>query len=648
MPLSKLQGLNAAEATELVAYRLRARLREAGDRWGGAARLARRSEQWAAEWRASEGADGIAAWLSRPGAGAFWFEPDATSWARETCTDDDVALAARAASGEFELLGAGPVRLGDPPAWRRDLYTGVEWPLEPSSRLRIARGDGSDIRTVWELSRGYHLLAFARAWTRTGERAYADAFAAHVSSFSEQNPPGLGPHWASPMDVAIRAANWSACVPLFAGAPLPAEFWARLLADLWLAGRYVERHLEWHPVYRGNHFVANAVGLVYLGTLFRGSADGDRWLAAGSAHLQREIMYQVCDDGVSFEASLAYHRLVTELFAYGGELLRRNDPSFDAAAYDRRLERMHAFIGAYLQPDGRAPMIGDADDGRLHALSAASLGEPRRHALGLPPRFAIEAPGDGAHAFPLGGFFVLRHGTDHAVVRCGPVGLRGAGSHDHNDQLSFELVLGGRRVVADSGTYAYTRDLSARHAFRSVAAHSAVQLGGEEPNPIDERLPWRVLADRTRSRALRCDDDGRRLVFVGEHSAYAHRASGAVCRRELSRDHVAGTWSVLDEIDGRGTEDVTWRLQLASDNVVLTDPGDAGTAGTERARAVGAGAVFELEYPAGMRCEVRPTEGSDAYGVAERRAAIVVRGTIELPARITCRIAAAEGVDGAD
>jgi hypothetical protein len=84
-------------------------------------------------------------------------------------------------------------------------------------------------------------------------------------------PVGYGPHWASPMDVAIRAANWCLAVPLFAGSTLPPGFWAGMLANLWVSGRYLERHLEWHPVYRGNHFIANAVGLVYLGVLFRGT-----------------------------------------------------------------------------------------------------------------------------------------------------------------------------------------------------------------------------------------------------------------------------------------------------------------------------------------------------------------------------------------
>jgi hypothetical protein len=635
--LSKLQGLTTLEAGRLALFKVGQQLQALADRSGGSARLARAGEAWGSAWLEVWAGAGMRAWLERPGAGTFWFEPaDPAEWGRLTCTAADLELAAATAAGRFAVLGSGTVDLGSPPAWRRDLYTGREWPLEAASRVPLVRGDGSDIRTVWELSRCYHFTALGRAWAATGDAAYAKAFAAHVSSFAADNPVGLGPHWASPMDVAIRSANWAMAAWLFRDAPLPAEFWAAMLAQLRVSGRFLERHMEWHPVYRGNHFVANATGLVYLGTLFRGTPDGDRWLAAGHRHLVSELAYQVCDDGVSFEGSLAYHRLVTELFAYAGEVLRRNVPSFDAGAWDARMAQLHGFIGCYLQPDGRAPMIGDADDGRLHAVSATSLGEPRRHALGLPPRHAVVPAPDGAHSFPAGGFHVLRHGGHHAVIRCGPVGLKGAGSHDHNDQLSFELVVGGRRVVADPGTYGYGRDLVARHAFRSVTAHSAVQLGDEEPNPIDVARPWRVLADRTRSRCTRCAAVGDWLVFEGEHAGYAHRPSAALCRRRLELDTGSGTWQLTDEVAGSGEEWLAWRLQLAA----APDAVRATPIGPGRWRVVVPGVVLEVNVPAGVDLATAPAPGSDAYGTMDQRCAVVATGRVKLPAVVRCRIEA--------
>jgi hypothetical protein len=604
------------------------------DRRGGSRRMQRRGETWGLHWLQQQGANGPRAWLQREDAGTWWFEPsDPQAWATDTCTAADLALAERAVRGEFELLGA----VAEPaatPAWRRDLYSGVEWPLEPADRLRVVRGDGSDIRTVWELSRCYHFTALARAAARTAEPRYADTFARHITSFIAQNPVGFGPHWASPMDVAIRSANWCLAVPLFAGADLPPAFWASMLGNLWSSGLFLERHLEWHPVYRGNHYVANLVGLAYLGTLFRGSRPGQRWLRIASRELRRELAYQVGEDGVALEASIAYHRLHTELFAWAGELLRRNVAGFDAAGYDAVIHRMVAFIGTTLQPDGHSPMVGDADDGRLHALDARVLAEPRRHDLGLPPRFRVPDPGDGAFAFAAGGFFVLRQGDHHATIRCGPVGLRGAGSHDHNDQLGFELVVGGRRIVPDSGSYVYTRDLTARHRFRSTAAHSVVQLDGAEQNPIRPDRPWRVLEDRTRSRALACEALPGGLRFAGEHRGY-ERLGGAICRREVMLDVPGGIWHIEDEVSGVGPMQLAWRLHLAGsvreeavrepNSVRLVCPGDPAIA-------------IEVHFPAGLLVAIEPVRHSHAYGLDRQGQVLVISGALTLPVRIHCRI----------
>jgi hypothetical protein len=633
-PLSTLKGLSPRSFSQLVGWKLLQRARHAVDAGGGSGRLARRGERWGRRWLGEFEGPGIGAWLGRPSAGVWWFEPSPLAWALDTCTRADVDLADAALRGEFTLLGATTAAAAEP-AWRRDLYSGREWPLDASHRLQVVRGDGSDIRTVWELSRCYHFIALARANASAGDARYAEPFARHVESFIADNPLGYGPHWASPMDVAIRAANWSLVIPLFAGAPLPAHFWATMLGNLYSSGLFIERYLEWHPVYRGNHYVANLTGLVYLGTLFRGSRAGNRWLRLGARGLRNELAYQVCDDGVSFEASLAYHRLVTEMFAWSGELLTRNAKRHDAAAFERVVRRMAGFIGTYLPPDGQAPMIGDADDGRLHAVTAQSLTEPRRHDLGLPATLPVEAPGDGAFPFPHGGFFVLRHGAHHAVIRCGPVGLRGAGSHDHNDQLAFELVVAGRRIVRDSGTFVYTRDLAARFRYRATAAHSVVQLGGREQNEIRADKPWRILEERTHSTCTVCEAVPGRLRFAGEHAGYASLPNAPLCRRELSLDTESGSWRLADDVTGKGRIDVAWRLHLEADLVEL----QRDAPGRARVTCAGEPAIsITVEYPAEMAVAVLSAERSDAYGLDRTGPVLVISGVATLPLHIHCTI----------
>ncbi len=77
---------------------------------------------------------------------------------------------------------------------------------------------------------------------------------------------------------------------------------------------------------------------------------------------------QVYEDGVDFEGSISYHRLVTELFLSATLLCLKSGITFPEW-YMNRIEKMIEFVMYYTKPDGTAPQIGDNDDGRLHILA---------------------------------------------------------------------------------------------------------------------------------------------------------------------------------------------------------------------------------------------------------------------------------------
>src|SRR3954453_14265489 len=129
--------------------------------------------------------------------------------------DDRASLLARAddvLAHRFDLLGSGPVDLGERIDWQLDFKSGRRWPLPHISRVPIVFPDGSDIKVPWELSRFQHLPLLAAAWRLTGERRYLQEIGEQVDAFVLDNPVEFGACWACTMDVAIRAANWVAAL----------------------------------------------------------------------------------------------------------------------------------------------------------------------------------------------------------------------------------------------------------------------------------------------------------------------------------------------------------------------------------------------------------------------------------------------------
>src|SRR5262249_56714130 len=89
-----------------------------------------------------------------------------------------------------------------------------------------------------------------------------------------------------------------------------------------------------------------------------------------------ELFKQTSEDGVDYEKSTAYHRLVLELFLTSGLLLESHGDR-PPKAWLARLEKMFEFVEAYVKPDGSIPLVGDADDGRVQKLGVQPINDHR-------------------------------------------------------------------------------------------------------------------------------------------------------------------------------------------------------------------------------------------------------------------------------
>jgi uncharacterized heparinase superfamily protein len=506
-----------------------------------------------------------------------------------------VAAAERVLAHEFDLLGSGCRALGKSLPWLRDFKTGAAWPRSYAFDLDYEMlTPDSDVKVPWELSRFQHAAMLGQAWLLTRRDAFRDEFVSEYDDWERENPWGYSVNWVCAMDIAIRAHNWQWAYRFLFGpaSPAPPAFAMRFARALYLHGEFVEQHLEQSDAH-GNHYIAEAVGLVSAGAWLRHSRAGERWLDTGRRILVEEIARQVHPDGVDFEQSTAYHRLVTEIYLTGFLLLRLAgcDPPPEAWS---RLERMFDYIAAYTKPDGQAPLIGDADDGRMQKLAPRDINDHRyllSTAACLFGRADLAAAagrcweetswtlGSGAadtfaafprgvvsesRAFPQGGIYVLRAPGAHAIVDCAEVGMNGRGGHGHNDILSFELSLGDRPVVIDCGSFVYTADPAARDRFRGTASHNGVQVDGEEVNrflvPSDL---WR-LHDDARPADVRWRSDGAGGEIAAAHTGYQRLPDPVRHTRACALSADGRLFTVRDELKAASVHRYTWRFHLAS------------------------------------------------------------------------------------
>lgn len=496
----------------------------------------------------------------------------------------------------FDLLGSGPMALGGTIDWHRDFKSGYRWNSDLCFLdIPHGQGNGVDIKVPWELSRGHHLVLLAQTALLTGETKYSGECVAQMTNWIAANPPGHGVNWACPMDVAIRAVNWLWALALVAEPSVVNDAWlAEVLAMLVAHGRYLMANLEVRDDgVTTNHYLADVVGLLYLGLCLKEVREAKRWQAFAVRELVREMDRQVLPDGVHYESSLSYHRLVTEMFLSSAVLCRHHGVDLPHA-FHNRLAKMCDFVQGYTKPNGLAPQIGDGDNGRLHILTGYGRCDVRdhRHLLAVGGMFydradwlaaagpswveglwfggarhsvrkgAAEtvAPQPRSVAFPDGGFYILREQKDYVLFNCNPPGSSGLGTHKHNDLLSLEMQLGGEDILVDSGCFLYTSDPQAYNRFRRTTSHSTVTVDQAEQNRL---IPGKLFCLHPDSRLHVLQwETGRSVEQVtAEHDGYGRLSDPVRHRREVRYHRSNGSWQVSDHLSSPVSRSLSHRLE---------------------------------------------------------------------------------------
>ncbi|MCA9795418.1 MAG: heparinase II/III family protein [Candidatus Eremiobacteraeota bacterium] len=407
--------------------------------------------------------------------------------------------------------------------WQLDFKSGFRW----SSRLESTAlpwwpMPGADIKVAWELGRMQHLPLLA-GWGETTE------VQRQVADFMANNPCGFGVQWCSSLEVAIRAANWA----------VAAERSGLCFDDeLAIHGSFVRDHLEWNDGRPNNHLLVALAGLLVVAD----HLDHEPWLEFSRQALVEQVIEQFNEDGSHFEGSTCYHRFCAEAVAEAtARLLARGWPMPDW--YRERLQRMAAFIDVLTGPDGTVPCIGDNDNGRflkletryewlglaqaqarfanlrdeqdlpeIHlqevTLDHRPLANRLRRLAGTGPNPAASpTPGPPLPAgqvvlvvpltgqlegltrvgFEHFGVWVYRASGLHLTIRCG--GNRARCGHAHDDQLSLELTVDGRRLWRDPGCYVYGAWPAKRHQYRGSSAHNGPRVERAGPGELFGAVP---------------------------------------------------------------------------------------------------------------------------------------------------------------
>lgn len=423
--------------------------------------------------------------------------------------------------------------------WHKDFSSGKIWEKKHFSTLEYDHE--GDKKIPWELSKCHHFVTLGLAYQQTKDKKYFQEYKKQLLHWIQENPYEIGINWVTPMECAIRAINWIEAYHLFKE-EFDESLTTELAKQLYLHGKHIRSNMEWSPA-KENHYLSDCMGLFFIGCFFKDIKEAEKWKIFAQKELEREIIHQVSEDGVDYEASLNYHRLVTEMFLLTYILALRNNISF-SEEYKKRLEKMCEFIMYYTSPSGKAPAFGDTDNGRilsiwdpdindhrdLLSLAAFYFQRPDFKARGkYHPSMQLLLKKEDFASTPIEekeltsktftGWYIMRDKDIFIMIHCGDIGRKGFGGHGHNDQLSFVLSTKNQDYIIDPGTYTYTTDKKKRHLFRSTACHNTLVVNNQEQNTIEEETPFN-MKHRTKAFCFQWQTDKFQDIFIGKHFGY--------------------------------------------------------------------------------------------------------------------------------
>ena len=490
--------------------------------------------------------------------------------------------------------------------WRGD-YTWENKYYKGYSFYKKNKAKEYDVKFPWELSRLSFLIPVARAYQLQQDAAQLAYIKEILSDWKTKNPIGFSVNWYA-MEVSVRTINLIQLREILLEASNTDEVVNLLNEILLLHGIFLWRNVEYTDI-RGNHYSANLTALLLLGSVFKGFyAEAKTWYKYAVKHTEKEFHLQFIADGVNFEKSIPYHRLVVEFYLISFLVLQRAGLKLKEKTL-KVLKNTCEFTRDVTKPTQLTPIIGDNDSASVfqndqvtlndhtNMLQLASLffqdeklnktenkyysayevfGTKATENLGVTAQNSFES-----YQYKEGGYVAVKDAKNYFITDVGEVGMKGRGGHGHNDLFSFELMFDAENIIVDPGCYTYTGDLALKTKMKSTAYHNGLQVDEEEIAPMVGN--WGISNIAQPFDVTTTQSEGKAIIS-GKHAGYQRLDDAVMHERTFEIEENSFKLTCTDVVSCKNEHKITRNLHFdenssikIKDNTILVTTNTASS-----------------------------------------------------------------------
>lgn len=323
--------------------------------------------------------------------------------------------------------------------------------------------NNKELQHLWRYNLHYFEYLFKLAYEYSkgsNQNQYYNKFKDLIKNWIDNNPFAHGDGW-HPYTISLRITNWISTYQIFKDKIIEDDdFDKRFKESVYLQYKYLQRNLEKDVL--GNHYFENIKALIIGSDFFEDTKVKDKF----KKELLEQLDEQILEDGMHFELSPMYHKIILE------DLIKitywlKDEPIYNQLISD--IQKMIDTTYSFEESFGKTPAFNDSADG---------ISKDYKCLLEVCEKHFMLSP-QNKNSFEKSGFYIVKDQNKKLIFDTGDICPTYLPAHGHCDALSFELSINSIPLIVNSGTYSY-KNGNWRDYFRSTKAHNTVSVSDQE------------------------------------------------------------------------------------------------------------------------------------------------------------------------
>lgn len=427
-----------------------------------------------------------------------------------------------------------------------------------------------DIKYVWEKSRFTFLLKIIRYDYHFNEDNSEFVFS-QIESWIDENPINQGPNWVCSQEISLRIYNWLFALYFYQNSnALTEERFQKIMHVIYWSLQHVNKHINFSRIaVRNNHAITETLFLSLSNNLFPFFKESENWSEKGIKYFEKEIDYQIYNDGTFLQFSMNYHRVVVQILTFGLALKEIHNQKFPKTVYDKAYKSVRFLFECSQDENGFLPNYGANDGALFFPLNENDFRnyKPQLNTLHKlltqENLFKNEVIFDdenwllsnvnfensfeplkrtfGVFSFKDGGYFMLRKQNSFTFIRCGKHKDRPS----HADNLHLDIWVKGENILLDSGSYKYNTTEKNSTYFTGTAGHNTVSVNQNSQMLKGSRFIWYYWSQ---AKNATWQENDKEYIFEGTINAFQFINPKIQHCRKVIISKNQELWKVEDEV----------------------------------------------------------------------------------------------------